>query len=66
MPAQIPSSIEKVAEIDTHIGAAMSGLTPDARTLIEHARVEAQVADMACSPTAVQLSDAVLNTTSAS
>jgi len=29
-------------EIDTHIGAAMSGLTADARTLIEHARVEAQ------------------------
>ena len=40
---QIPSSIEKVAEIDSHIGAAMSGLTPDARTLIEHARVETQV-----------------------
>lgn len=40
---QIPSSIEKVAEVDTHIGAAMSGLTPDARTLIEHARVETQV-----------------------
>lgn len=38
----IPSSIEKVAEIDSHIGAAMSGLTPDARTLIEHARVETQ------------------------
>jgi hypothetical protein len=40
---QIPSSIEKVAEIDAHIGCAMSGLTADARTLIDHGRVEAQV-----------------------
>lgn len=38
-----PSSIEKVMEIDSHIGAAMSGLVADARTLIEHARVETQV-----------------------
>jgi 20S proteasome subunit alpha 5 len=37
-----PSSIEKILEIDTHIGCAMSGLTADARTLIDHARVEAQ------------------------
>ncbi|KAK9838510.1 hypothetical protein WJX81_004042 [Elliptochloris bilobata] len=37
-----PSSIEKVAEVDEHIGVAMSGLTADARTLIEHARVETQ------------------------
>jgi len=29
-------------EIDSHIGAAMSGLTADARTMIEHARVETQ------------------------
>ena len=36
------SSIEKIMEVDTHIGAAMSGLTADARTLIDHARVEAQ------------------------
>lgn len=41
---QEPSSIEKIAEVDTHIGVAMSGLTADARTLIEHARVETQVA----------------------
>ena len=40
---QEPSSIEKVAEVDTHIGCAMSGLTADARTLIDHGRVEAQV-----------------------
>lgn len=39
---QEPSSIEKVAEIDEHIGVAMSGLTADARTLIDHGRVETQ------------------------
>lgn len=39
---QEPSSIEKVAEVDSHIGVAMSGLTADARTLIDHARVESQ------------------------
>ncbi|ORZ36259.1 nucleophile aminohydrolase [Catenaria anguillulae PL171] len=37
-----PSSIEKIYEIDRHIGCAVSGLTPDARTIIEHARVESQ------------------------
>eukprot|EP01137_Pigoraptor_chileana_P019508 Opistho-2@80640 len=36
------SSIEKVIEIDSHVGCAMSGLTADARTMIDHARVEAQ------------------------
>lgn len=40
-PLLDPSSVEKIAEIDTHIGAAMSGLVADARTLVEHARVEA-------------------------
>lgn len=39
---QEPSSIEKVAEVDSHVGVAMSGLTADARTLIDHGRVEAQ------------------------
>lgn len=39
---QEPSSIEKVAEIDEHVGVAMSGLTADARTLIDHGRVETQ------------------------
>ncbi|RYG44480.1 proteasome subunit alpha [archaeon] len=34
------TSIEKVLEVDSHIGTAISGLTADARTLIEHARVE--------------------------
>ncbi|PVU93247.1 hypothetical protein BB559_003355 [Furculomyces boomerangus] len=38
----VGSSIEKILEIDTHIGCAMSGLTADSRTIIEHARVEAQ------------------------
>lgn len=37
-----PSSIEKILEIDIHMGCAMSGLVADARTLIDHARVEAQ------------------------
>ena len=41
-PLLEPSSIEKVAEVDTHVGVAMSGLTADARTLIDHARVESQ------------------------
>lgn len=36
------SSIEKIVEIDTHIGTAMSGLTADARTMIDHARIECQ------------------------
>lgn len=40
---QEPSSVEKIMEIDAHIGCAMSGLIADARTLVEHARVETQV-----------------------
>jgi len=35
------SSVEKVVQIDTYLGAAISGLAADARTLIDHARVEA-------------------------
>jgi len=38
----IPSSIEKIVEVDEHIGCAMSGLIADSRILIDHARVEAQ------------------------
>ena len=30
-----------ISEIDVHVGAAMSGLVADARTLVDHARVEA-------------------------
>ena len=37
-----PASIEKVFEVDEHIGCAMSGLIADSRTLIDRARVEAQ------------------------
>lgn len=42
-PLLEPSSVEKIMEIDYHIGCAMSGLIADARTLVEHARVETQV-----------------------
>merc|ERR1712228_417465 len=41
-PLICPESVEKLLEIDVHMGCAMSGLTADARTLIDHARVEAQ------------------------
>lgn len=41
-PLICPESIEKILEIDVHMGCAMSGLTADARTLVDHARVEAQ------------------------
>ena len=41
-PLLEPRSVEKISEIDSHIGAAMSGLVADARTLVDHARVEAQ------------------------
>lgn len=34
-------SIEKIVEIDRHVGCAMSGLTADARSMLEHARVSA-------------------------
>jgi len=37
-----PSSIEKIMEVDKHIGCAMSGLIADSRTMIDKARVEAQ------------------------
>eukprot|EP00850_Spirogloea_muscicola_P023478 SM000360S13672 [mRNA] locus=s360:80872:82799:+ [translate_table: standard] len=41
-PLLEPGSVEKIMEVDEHIGCAMSGLTADARTLIEHGRVETQ------------------------
>jgi 20S proteasome subunit alpha 5 len=41
-PLLVPSSIRKIVEIDSHIGAAMSGLVADARTLVDHARAECQ------------------------
>merc|ERR1711912_227877 len=39
---QEPSSVEKIMEIDEHIGCTMSGLTADSRTLVDRARVECQ------------------------
>jgi 20S proteasome subunit alpha 5 len=36
-------SIEKIMEIDEHMACAMSGLTADAKTLIDHARADTQV-----------------------
>ncbi|KAJ1866933.1 proteasome component pup2, partial [Coemansia sp. RSA 486] len=38
----VADSIEKILEIDNHVACAMSGHTADSRTMIEHARVEAQ------------------------
>ena len=40
-PLMEPSSIEKIMEIESHVACAMSGLTADARTMIDHARVQA-------------------------
>jgi len=42
-PLLEPASIEKVMEIDEHIGCAMSGLVADAKMLVDHARAETQV-----------------------
>lgn len=41
-PLLLPASIEKISEVDTHVAAAVSGLTADARTLVDHGRVQAQ------------------------
>jgi proteasome alpha subunit len=38
-----PNSIEKIFEIDSHIGCATSGLVADARALIDRARIDAQI-----------------------
>lgn len=40
---QKPETIEKIFDIDVHIGAAIAGLTADARVLIDYARVQAQI-----------------------
>jgi len=37
-----PATVEKIVEVDKHIGCATSGLMADARTLIDRARVECQ------------------------
>lgn len=39
-PLVEPQSIQKIMEVDNHIGSAMSGLTADARSLVDHARNE--------------------------
>lgn len=41
-PLMEASSIEKIIEIDSHIGCAVSGLIADSRTMVDKARVEAQ------------------------
>ncbi|KYK35647.1 MAG: archaeal proteasome endopeptidase complex subunit alpha [Theionarchaea archaeon] len=38
-----PESFEKIFQVDTHIGAAESGMIADARQLVERARLEAQI-----------------------
>lgn len=42
-PLMEPTGLEKIVEIDSHIGCAVSGLIADSRTMIDRARVEAQV-----------------------
>jgi len=41
-PLIVPKSIEKIYEVDSHIGCAMSGLIADSRTMVDKARVEGQ------------------------
>ncbi|XP_077538842.1 proteasome alpha5 subunit [Haemaphysalis longicornis] len=41
-PLMEPTTIEKIVEIDNHIGCAVSGLMADSRTMVDRARVEAQ------------------------
>ncbi len=43
LPLQENIGSEKIFKIDDHIGVAIAGLTADARTLVEQARVHAQV-----------------------
>jgi len=38
-----PDSIEKIFQIDNHIGCATSGLVADARALVDRARIDAQI-----------------------
>ncbi|MFX0206677.1 MAG: archaeal proteasome endopeptidase complex subunit alpha [Candidatus Hodarchaeota archaeon] len=38
-----PLSIQKIFRIDEHIGVAIAGLTADARVLVDHARIQAQI-----------------------
>lgn len=43
LPLQESLGSEKIFKIDDHVGVAIAGLTADARTLVEQARVHAQV-----------------------
>src|SRR2546428_12775791 len=43
------SSIEKIFQIDEHVGAATSGLVADARVLVDYARLVAQINKVTCS-----------------
>ncbi|WXG45526.1 MAG: archaeal proteasome endopeptidase complex subunit alpha [Candidatus Atabeyarchaeum deiterrae] len=40
---QEPKSVEKVFMVDDHMGAAIAGLTADARVLVDQARLDAQI-----------------------
>jgi proteasome alpha subunit len=40
---QEPESVEKIFDIDAHVGAAIAGLTADARVLIDNARIQSQI-----------------------
>jgi len=41
-PLMEQTTIEKIVEVDKHIGCAVSGLMADSRTMVDRARVEAQ------------------------
>ena len=38
-----PASLEKIHQIDDHVGCATAGLVADARVLVDHARIAAQI-----------------------
>src|SRR3989344_3337262 len=38
----VPDSVEKIWQVDEHIGATASGILSDARVLIERAQIKAQ------------------------
>jgi len=38
-----PESVEKIFQVDDHIGIAISGMTSDAKFLVDKARLEAQI-----------------------
>ena len=39
----LPSSVEKIIEVDSHVGMALSGVSADTRLIMDHARLEAAV-----------------------